>query len=171
MRPVANLNINSAEFPEWFRPQWQVLNRAMSDITKIFSNGIVMSDNMSFLPRTISASDGQNTTVPHSLNRNPIVLAISGRLLGFKVAHRTSNVVEIWCKLPRSRITSGRGKKAEFSCEDASWFFPGDTVKVGQVTTSVTSVYGDTILTRDPVVIMPDMAVILQQETVDLLLF
>ncbi len=171
MRPNANLNINLDQFPEWFRPHWQILNRAMSDVTKIFSNGIVMSENMSLMPRTATVTNATVTTIPHSLNRNPIVQVISGRVLGMKVQSRTSNYVDIWCKLPSSRIISGRGKRAEFLVEDAEWFFPGDVVKIGDAITSVTSLVGDRMLTKDAVVLSSDMKVSLHQESIDLLLF
>jgi hypothetical protein len=159
------------QFPDWFRSQWQILNRAMSDITKIFSNGIVLSENMSFVPRTTAVTTEQDTVVLHSLARNPIILLISGRVLGFRVKVRTSNSATIWCKLPSTRIVSGRGKRDTFDVEEGGWFFPGDTVKCGDVVTSVVSIAGGTMLTRDAVVITSDMTVSLYQESVDLLLF
>jgi len=143
----------------------------MSDITKVLSNGIVLADNMSFVPRTVAITDATRIRVTHSLGRNPIVLLAGGRILCYKVFGRTSNYVEMWFKLPEAEVVPERGKFNTIQCRDTGWFIAGDVIKVGEVVTVVDSARDGIIATRDPVVLTGVTKVSLYQESVDLLLF
>lgn len=171
MRPTANLNINIDSLPDWFRPQWKVLNRVLSDFTKVFANGLIFAENMSFVPRSVAVKSGERLQVSHSLGRNPIVLMAGGRILCYKIFKRTSNYIEIWCKLPETRLAdTERGVYSSFEVEDSSWFIPGDVIQVGEVVTVVESSRDNILVTRDPVVLTGVKRVMLYQESVDLLL-
>lgn len=171
MRPVANLNVNLEAFPDWFKPQWAAINRMLSDITKILSNGIVLAENMSFQPRTVVTTNDQVVVVDHSLKRNPIVLLAGGRVFWYKVLQRTSNQVRIKVKLPYTITEDLLGGYDKLFVEDGSNFLPGDAVLIGKVVTKIKDVRDNYLVLNDPVVLNGVTRIQLYQESIDLLMF
>jgi len=172
MKPNTAILEEITGIPDWFRPHFKSLNRALTDISEVLNNGIVLAENMSYFARTLAVTDATPIEIAHTLGRNPVVQVTQGRILFYKVPRRSSTSITLWAKLPSATLKEQKyGRHDKLVSDDAALFFEGDIIRVGRVATRVREVRNDIIRTEDLVITTGITQVTLYQEPIDLLLF